>query len=272
MKIEELYQGIGMTEEVEAVAGMVAVSTEDYLNYKKLFYDNHDLFYERVNAMKGYRQLYLYLYLHFAYDAYSEYEQQGIAKKIYFDTFHDIVIWAFNCKRDYGEIGIEQYDWLRRHIKLELFQLGRLQYEIVKPKGDTILNDRLVKANERVLNLHIPQGDPLSIEKCRMSFKQASEFFEDYIEITCHSWLLSPQLQELLPEESNILQFQKLFHVYSLDKNSKEAEERVFNKVQDNPQLYEERTKLQKVLKRYLLQNHTVDSGYGLVKNNEISE
>lgn len=264
--IKEMYEKIGLTKEMEEVVNSVSVDHNKYLIFKELFNTDIDLFYAQVKSKKRFRQLFLYLYLNFAFDVYSTYKQYGISDTIYFNTFHDIVIWTLNCKRDFGELGLNEYDWIKLHLKMKLFKLGRLQYEIVESKEDILFNQRLLKANEKVLNLHIPQGEPLNIDKCKESLKQARDFFGDYKEITCHSWLLSPQLKELLLKDSNILQFQKLFHIYSLDIESREAEERVFLKLQDDPQLYEETTTLQKELKYYLIRGKKIGSAYGVVK------
>lgn len=80
----------------------------------------------------------------------------------------------------------------------------------------------------------------------------------------CHSWLLDPELSQILNPESNILQFQSQFNIYEVDKSSKEAEERIFNKLNESPHDYEENTRLQRNAKNFLIAGGKLGSGYGI--------
>ncbi|MNO50163.1 hypothetical protein D3C76_405320 [compost metagenome] len=80
----------------------------------------------------------------------------------------------------------------------------------------------------------------------------------------CHSWLLDPELKKILGPESNIIQFQSQFNIYEVDKSSKEAEERIFNKLSATPQEYEENTHLQRSAKAFLIAGGKLGSGYGI--------
>lgn len=70
------------------------------------------------------------------------------------------------------------------------------------------------------LDLHIPAGEPLTAPSCRDSFAQAVAFARRHFPedpadaIVCTTWLLDPQLAQYLGPESNIVQFQRLFHLY----------------------------------------------------------
>jgi hypothetical protein len=119
-----------------------------------------------------------------------------------------------------------------------------------------------------VLNVHIPAGEPLDIAEVRVSMDYAPEFFKMYFQkmctlFICHSWLLSPQLKELLQEDSRILQFQNLFSVYEVDQE-RQAEERVFGYIAENPDAYPERTSLQKKMKAALLAGKRFGMGRGV--------
>lgn len=69
------------------------------------------------------------------------------------------------------------------------------------------------------LNVHIPAGEPLDPSSSQASFDRARHFFphhfpeEAVTSFTCHSWLLDDQWGHYLPETSNIVQFQRRFHV-----------------------------------------------------------
>lgn len=68
---------------------------------------------------------------------------------------------------------------------------------------------------DHVVNLHIPAIGPLKSEQCDESVKRMLEFFEKYSPefkpkaFVCDSWLLDPELHHLLPQNSNLLAFQK---------------------------------------------------------------
>lgn len=260
---EELIKKIGIPDYAAKMIEAFPLSDGEYEEYRSLFLKDSNAFLTAVRERKEYRLLFLKLYLRMAWEARELYDARGIPERIYYDTFQDIAVWMENCVRAYGEVGIEQYDWLWRHVKGRLFRLGRLQYEVVKGAEEPELNGKKLRQDEIVLNLHIPQGEPLDLEQCKESLREAAGFFENFSEITCHSWLLSPALRQLLPEESNIIKFQSLFSVYGIDRESREAEERIFGRLCENPLDYPENTSLGKAMKKYLLAGGKPGSAYG---------
>ncbi len=83
--------------------------------------------------------------------------------------------------------------------------LPAAEWEVILQQGDT------------VLELHIPRKDSFSAADCRDSLAQAAEFFATYFPqrpyraSVCHTWFFTPQLQQLLPPGSHIVQFQREF-------------------------------------------------------------
>lgn len=73
----------------------------------------------------------------------------------------------------------------------------------------------LLEENVMTLQLHIPFGGSMTLDACSESIQQAKKFFEKHfpnepaVAITCGSWIFSPQLQECLPETSNLVAFQR---------------------------------------------------------------
>ena len=70
------------------------------------------------------------------------------------------------------------------------------------------------------LSLHIPGvGGPLSAPAVDASLAAAKTFFREHLPdehhavLVCHSWLLDPQLLDVLPEGSNLAAFQRRFTV-----------------------------------------------------------
>lgn len=92
------------------------------------------------------------------------------------------------------------------------FQLGRLEFNRV---AIALANGACGWA----LNVHIPAGAPLTAGACDDAFTAAREFFprhfpdEPITFFVCSSWLLDPQLAHYLPSTSNIVQFQRRFHL-----------------------------------------------------------
>ncbi len=69
------------------------------------------------------------------------------------------------------------------------------------------------------LRIHIPTGGPLTHEACGESFRRALQFFPRHFPdrpfntFCCNSWLLDSELQDMLPETSNIVRFQREFYL-----------------------------------------------------------
>jgi hypothetical protein len=65
------------------------------------------------------------------------------------------------------------------------------------------------------LNMHIPAGGQMTPEACRMSLKQAFQFFPRYWPdrapraVWCGSWIFSTCLENILPADANIVKFQR---------------------------------------------------------------
>src|SRR5207237_1385047 len=74
-------------------------------------------------------------------------------------------------------------------------------------------------AEVTALDVHVPATGPMSPQLCEASFTAAKNFFArhfpeaDHRFATCTSWLLDEQLAEYLPENSNIVQFQRRFEL-----------------------------------------------------------
>ena len=115
-----------------------------------------------------------------------------------------------------------------------------------------------------IINVHIPQGDPLVKEDCENSFQQACAWFGTERPYLCHSWLLYPKLRELLKPESNIIRFQELFTLLDTDMEGTEAEQRIFGKVLSDPAGYPEKTGLQKAAKKFLMEGKKLGNGLGI--------
>lgn len=266
MDLKTLCDAIHIKQAATKLVMDYGLKEEKYQQYKSLFKNEREVFFEEVRKQDNYRGLFLYLYLRFSCEAYEEYSFRGISTDIYFDTFSDITIWCDNCFRDFGEYGLEEYNWLWRHIELKIFRLGRLQFEPIAFDRTITVNNKRFRTGDLVLNVHIPQGEPLSYDACKKSFRLAKAFFRGIPPVfVCHSWLLYPGLKDILRPDTNILLFQKLFTVYDTEEDSREAEGRIFINVSETPQTYPENSSLQRNAKAYLVSGKKLGSGLGLL-------
>lgn len=99
---------------------------------------------------------------------------------------------------------VSPYGWVEKNARF----LPAAEWQLALQRGDT------------VLDLHIPRKDPLNAQTCSVSYTQALAFFAHVFPerqpkaLHCHTWMFSPQLQQFLPPESNVVRFQREFYLY----------------------------------------------------------
>lgn len=219
---------------------------------------------EDVSIEKGLLQVFVCAFLaEFALKVNSE---RNIPKEITVLTLKDVNPWLDNYKAQYNEAGLGEFCWLKNHYTGDLFKIGRLQYRLEKPLDG-------VPSGSVAIETHIPQGEPLTAEACLKSFDEAKEFFKKYFPqakpeyFMCDSWLLNPNLAEILKEESNIVKFMRLWTpIPFVSDNSSQAIERVFGFgfKKENIKNAPENTSLQRALKEYIISGGSMDltAGY----------
>ncbi len=125
------------------------------------------------------------------------------------------------------------------------------------------------------INIHIPSGAPLDPEACHASVRDAQVFFKTYLPdwpiaragaMVCATWLLYPDFQKILPPESNIIGFQKLFLLFPLHHmNDHQFYERAF--VPEGRAVTRDklRTRLQFALFDHIASGHVPLEGGGVI-------
>ena len=160
-------------------------------------------------------RLNLLAFLYMCESASKKCLEKKIDEQIIRDTFYDIVIWCKVWSKIKGELYLGETAWLKRHINLKIFTLGRLQFCMNKSDFDIPKYD--VKKGDNVIEIHIPVGDKLNLDVCKKSIENAKSFFKKHFPdyhykiFICHSWLLDDTLNEFLDENSKILLFANLF-------------------------------------------------------------
>ncbi len=159
-------------------------------------------------------------------DLLADHALREVPRDVTAATLADVGRMLARNREWFGEAGLgdELAGWLTRHLHGALFEIGRLQYERVRLGEGAGLELQMAGfpcgPGDLTLNLHIPgEGGSLTPEVVDASLAGARAFFrkrfpdERYAVLTCHSWLLDPQLPEVLPAGANLAAFQRRFTV-----------------------------------------------------------
>lgn len=262
----EFAKRLQIPEDAMRAAFALDISETLCSEMRTLFDADMDAFTARAHTFSHSEALVLRLYLRWAKELYPKYQALHIPDAIYWDTFRDLSIWCKACPQRTGRPGLTSWSWNRHALKMELFRIGRLQYQ-PRLLTDSIPQGHL-QSGTAVLEVHVPADGPL--QNVQESMEEALRFFSDvfgkqYAAFHCESWLLASELRGMLPENSHILRFQSLFDLYAEQYQFAQAEERVFGTILPDPSAYPENTALQRNLKRYLLTGKKVGMGLGFL-------
>lgn len=285
MNIEEFWNGIKLGNNHRKAVLERDFKKQECERLYELYKKDHNMFFEKVLKKEESGLWFLWLYSNMACEVYERYNEEGIAEEVFWDTFQDIRFWCENTEKEFGILGLAVYEWFYRHIDMVLFRFGRLQFEKMemghavvwkKNSEDSLMIEQssgkddveyvCIEKGTPVINIHIPQGEPLVWEECKKSIEKANKYFGTDKPYVCHSWLLYPGLDEVLSETSNIREFRRHFRVMQVDYKEREAEWRVFGKVLKNVVEYPEETSLQKHVKKYLLSGQSLGNGWAILE------
>ncbi len=203
---------------------------------------------------------------------YRNFDNEQIALQKY-----NIKLVCTNDKIKYGIDGIRfsQMIWGSFFIKGILIQIGRLQYEVGVKKFDEL--DKYFEEKHQYIYIHIPRGKDLNEKDVNESLCLADEYIKKYysklknekLAYYTKTWLLSPEVKEILSDDSNIIKFQNKFSIIEYEENINDFLNFVFEVVIDKVDYKDlpEKTILQKELKRKLLNNEILHLGLGIIKN-----
>lgn len=233
----------------------------NHMALRELFFRSSSEFHETVSSDLSGLQI-LRLYLDWLTETEAMYASRNIPDSVFWDSMQDIPIWCEDHLSRLGEPGFTEWNWVGKSLRLAVIRLGRLQFEPGFLRKELTLCGKSYPVGTPILHVHIPAGKPLDLQAVQESMAQAPGFFRahfghDAVLFHCHSWLLSPDLIGLIPDTSRIMQFQQLFEVYATD-DERQAEERVFGFLSDDPAVYPERTSLQRTVKKHLLDGKTI--------------
>ncbi|MET7375098.1 acyltransferase domain-containing protein [Micromonospora arida] len=158
----------------------------------------------------AWRHLYVYAYLALVDVVRGYHSDHGIPDAVTWVTLADLGRNLAIDRRMRGEGWPIMQSWLTLHSRGSVYELGRLQHQ----RGDG------------AIGLHVPESGPLTPTAIEASLDEARAFFprhfpdEQYTAFSCASWLLDPQLREYLPEDSNIVRFQRRFELEPYDESA----------------------------------------------------
>lgn len=268
IKLKTLCGKIAMPEEVTEKV-IAATENMDFSLLKK----SVEKFRSRESRMDGIKELrtklgedplgfkmlaYMLTAAGFTYDQYTE---KQIDEKIFFDTFACFSRFVKEHRVSYGCYGFDREWWTPRQVAMQLFRIGELEYEMIEKDG------------KNQISIHIPSDAKLTRENCWTSLQNAFAFFRKYypeyynVNYICNSWLLSPNLKQVLDEHSNILMFQSAFQVTKFNPDDVEFMGWVFKNPAIPVEELPEKTSLQRNLKAYLKSGGKIGCAFGILKD-----
>lgn len=185
----------------------------------------------------------------------EQYAARGIPDDIFLATMDCFPRFLGEHLESFGTYGFDREWWTVRQLSCILFRVGLLEYEL----------------REGFVSLHIPSGAKLDPAAVAASLEAGREFLARYYPdwagkpMTCHSWLLSPTLKELLPPEANIRRFQDLFHITPTGQVDDDFLQWAFRRKDLPTEQLPENTSLQRKLKAHLLSGGTFTDARGTV-------
>lgn len=178
--------------------------------------------------------------------SYAEYLKRSIPLDVFVATMKFCTRFLYEHLQNFQTYKFDQAWWFPRQISLSEYRIDALEYEFVD-------------ADDREIAIHIPSDADLRQESVARSIRAFHAFREKYypgwenVKLTCDTWMLMPELKEMLGENSNIIAFQNLFEIDALDYNATWYMGWIFPGAENVDELLPERTSLQRSLKEYLL-------------------
>lgn len=229
----------------------------------------------------------VYAFLPTVLDRYNE---KKISEDIFWDTMSDIKIWIDDHKARTDDDGLYELHWIMHHMNLNIFKLGRLQYQKLFWYYKTPYEKNGVKISfgDKIINMHIPRGEKLDFDACKESLQMAEKFFTKHFpeypnnKFMCHSWLLYPNNKDFMPENCNILKFQKLFDIVEEKESPQQTFLWLYGVKLNNPDLMKnkketgnygfidkipQKSSLQKSTVEYIKNGGTFGEGLGVIIN-----
>lgn len=203
----------------------------------------------------------------------ERYRELGIGDDVFLPTMKCFARFLLETERKTGTICFDRGFWTWRQLSLRLFRLGTLEFEYC-PQGMEKVPD-YVEEKSPVISVHIPSDAKMTEEELKDSYNIAFGFFEIHGSaicdagapraMLCTTWLLSPSLNSLLPENSGIRRFFSHYDIFSVDEDEKGFYEWLFGGCTELERL-PETTSLQRRVKTFLMDGGKIGEASGSLK------
>ena len=162
-----------------------------------------------------------------------------------------------------------QLKWGTLFMNAHIYEIGRLQFEVNRYEYQI---ENFDMKDEFCIDVHIPRGEKLDNALVEESLKTAQKILPKiYKELPSEpkfflfSWLLSKEVNALLPENSNIKSFSERFEIIKTWTGSS-LNHFLFNKYDWYIKNFPEESSLQRVIKQKLLENEKFYDAIGVLK------
>lgn len=231
-----------------------------------------------LNSQKDKGFIWLIIYLCTAIEAKNTYKKIGISKQIYIDTMSAFSRFVREHKQSFGVYGYDRQWWNYRQTSCKLFRIGELEYELYKYTGDNgfINGEQVITKGDNVISIHIPSDARLTDENCKTSFKMVVEFFDKYFSsfeystMFCESWIISPNLREVLNKDSKIIKFLNNFEIFKFFPDSEGYKSWIFKNDKLSIDELPQDTSLQRNVIAYLKKGGKIGEAAGIIRKSNI--
>ena len=144
------------------------------------------------------------IYLETARRVYQTYLKKGIDKAIYLSTMRVLPRYLAEGKSRFGYYIFDVAGFAYKELAMTIFNLGGFEFEL--ESFDTI-------------NLHIPPRSDIRVDNVLKNIREMKRFVNIYFpeyrkaKFGICSWLLAKKLNDILPQDSNIIKFQQMFDI-----------------------------------------------------------
>ncbi len=117
---------------------------------------------------------------------------------------------------------------------------------------------RVVEPGQTVLDMHIPEGGHMTLERACDSLFQAFEFFATFFPsrpaeaVQCHSWIFGPQLEAILPPSANLVRLMREVYLFPARHAPNEGLYYIFGSDDVDPATAPRETSLQRAVLAFL--------------------
>ena len=144
-------------------------------------------------------------------------------------------------------------------VKSEKIALKKSEWRVALKKGDP------------TISVHIPTGVSVDSASCEYAYRECiravKEYFPEYKvkAIRCASWLLDPQMRDMLPPESKILQFQSKYMRFPNKSQGRGVFSFLFRKQCENYEELPESTSLMRKVKAHYISGKYIYEPGGVI-------